>query len=248
MGRASGAGLGSRLLVVELRSGGRVSVRVGHRFLQEGQVGSDPDVTPPTVKLVLLLILRSPCSVGRTTADPSMLVSDRLPRVGSATLEGQLSEGARTWQPGQYLPYHPPPEKTFSRFPIRVLKMRYSVGPSVCGEVRLVPKELNSGTNPGDLAEKVNSGTNPGDLAEKVNSGTNPGDLTERVNSGTNPGDLAERVNSGTNLEDLAEKVNSGTNPKNLAERVNSGINPGDLTERMNSSTNLGDLAERVNS
>ncbi|RWW36727.1 hypothetical protein BHE74_00058231, partial [Ensete ventricosum] len=79
---------------------------------------------------------------------------------------------------------------------------------------------------------KVNSGTNPGGLAERVNSGTNPEDLTEKVNLGTNPGDLAERVNSGTNLGDLAEKVNSGTNPGDLAERVNSGTNPEDLAER----------------
>ncbi|RRT32677.1 hypothetical protein B296_00042866 [Ensete ventricosum] len=57
----------------------------------------------------------------------------------------------------------------------------------------------DSGTNLGDLAERVNSSTNPGDLAERVNSGTNPRDLAERVNSGTNRGDLVERVNSGTN-------------------------------------------------
>ncbi|RZS27409.1 hypothetical protein BHM03_00060874 [Ensete ventricosum] len=78
--------------------------------------------------------------VGRMTADPSMLVSGRLRGVGSATLAGQLSEGARTWQPGQYLSYHSPPEKTFSRFPIRVPKMRTCAEPSICDEVRLVPK------------------------------------------------------------------------------------------------------------
>ncbi|RRT67126.1 hypothetical protein B296_00004264 [Ensete ventricosum] len=38
------------------------------------------------------------CQVGRITADPSMPASGRLPHVGSATLAGQLSEGARTWQ------------------------------------------------------------------------------------------------------------------------------------------------------
>ncbi|RZS28978.1 hypothetical protein BHM03_00062637, partial [Ensete ventricosum] len=38
-------------------------------------------------------------NVDRTTADPSMPVSGRLSRVGSVTLTGQLSEGARTWQP-----------------------------------------------------------------------------------------------------------------------------------------------------
>ncbi|RWW14884.1 hypothetical protein GW17_00021311 [Ensete ventricosum] len=109
-------------------------------------------------------------------------------------------------------------------------------------------ERVNSGTNPGDLAERVNSSTNPGDLAERVNSATNPGDLAEMVNSGTNPGDLAEMVNSGTNPEDLAEKVNSGTNPGDLAEMVNSGTNPRDLAEKVNSGTNPEDLAEKVNS
>ncbi|RZS00657.1 hypothetical protein BHM03_00030423, partial [Ensete ventricosum] len=60
--------------------------------------------------------------VGCTTADPSMPVSSRLPHVGSATLAGQLSE------------------ETFSRFPIRVLKMRSYAEPSICSEARLVPK------------------------------------------------------------------------------------------------------------
>ncbi|RWW82523.1 hypothetical protein BHE74_00009013, partial [Ensete ventricosum] len=106
-------------------------------------------------------------------------------------------------------------------------------------------QELNSCTNPGDLAEKVNSGTNPGNLVEKVNSGTNSGDLAERVNSGTNPGDLAERVNSGTNSDDLAEKVNSVTNLGDLAKKVNSSTNPGDLVEKVKSGTNSGDLAEK---
>ncbi|RWW38162.1 hypothetical protein BHE74_00056629 [Ensete ventricosum] len=39
------------------------------------------------------------CQDGRMTADPSMPASGRLPRVGSATLAGQLSGGARTWRP-----------------------------------------------------------------------------------------------------------------------------------------------------
>ncbi|RRT32841.1 hypothetical protein B296_00038242 [Ensete ventricosum] len=112
----------------------------------------------------------------------------------------------------------------------------------------VVLAELNLGTNPGDLAEKVNSGTNPEDLAEKVNSGTNLRDLIEKVNSGTNPRDLAERVNSGINSGDLAENVNSGTNPKDSTEKVNSGTNPGNLAERVNSGTNPRDFAERVNS
>ncbi|RWW71154.1 hypothetical protein BHE74_00021113 [Ensete ventricosum] len=81
------------------------------------------------------------CQVGHTTADSSMPVSDRLPRVGSAMSAGQVSEGARTWLSGQHLPYHSfPPGKTFSRCPIRVLKMRSCVEPPVCGDVRLVLK------------------------------------------------------------------------------------------------------------
>ncbi|RRT39740.1 hypothetical protein B296_00057634, partial [Ensete ventricosum] len=185
--------------------------------------------------------------VGRTIADPSMPVSGRLAHVGSATLAGQLSE------------------ETFSRFPIRVLKMRSYAEQSVYSEVRLVPKaareliragvdpikqelaeRVNSGTKPGDLAERLNSGTNLGDLAENVNSGVNLKDLAEKVNSGVNPGDLAERVNSGTNLGDLAEMVNLGTNPGDLAEKLNSGTNPGDLAEKVNSGTNPGDLTEKV--
>ncbi|RWW61747.1 hypothetical protein BHE74_00031166 [Ensete ventricosum] len=39
-----------------------------------------------------------PCQVDRMTADPSMPTSGRLPRVGSTTLAGQLSGGARTWR------------------------------------------------------------------------------------------------------------------------------------------------------
>ncbi|RWW54345.1 hypothetical protein BHE74_00039080 [Ensete ventricosum] len=109
-------------------------------------------------------------------------------------------------------------------------------------------REVNSGTNLGDLAKRVNSSTNLRDLAERVNSGTNLGDLVERVNSGTNLRDLVEKVNSITNLGDLAERVNSSTSLGDLAERVNSGTNIGDLVERVNSGTNLGDLAERVNS
>ncbi|RZR88186.1 hypothetical protein BHM03_00015712 [Ensete ventricosum] len=188
--------------------------------------------------------IRDPCGearVGRTIADPSMPVSGRLPRVGSATLAGQLSKGARTWQPGQYLSYHPPPEEIFSRFPIRVLKMRSCVELSICDEVRL---RVNSSTSLGNLAERVNSCTNPGDFTERVNSSTNPGDLAEKVNSGTSPGDWAERVNSGTNPGDLAEKVNSGTSPGDLAERVNSGTSPGDLVENVNSGTSPRDLAD----
>ncbi|RWW32374.1 hypothetical protein GW17_00002956 [Ensete ventricosum] len=38
------------------------------------------------------------CQVGRMTADPSMPASGQLPRVGSATLAGKLSGGARMWR------------------------------------------------------------------------------------------------------------------------------------------------------
>ncbi|RZS21361.1 hypothetical protein BHM03_00053990 [Ensete ventricosum] len=138
----------------------------------------------------------------------------------------------------------PPPEKTFSRFPIRVLKMRSCAEPSVCGgqispESRLIRPSRN------DLAKRENSGTHPCDFAERANSGTNLGDLSDGANSGTNLGDLAERANSGTNRGDLAERANSGTHPCDFAERANSGTNLGDLSERTNPDTNLGDLAER---
>ncbi|RWV98920.1 hypothetical protein GW17_00038204 [Ensete ventricosum] len=64
----------------------------------------------PLSSLLLTILLHLTMSsvvlaVDRTTADPSMPMSGRLPRVGSVTLAGQLSEGARTWQPGQYLSY-----------------------------------------------------------------------------------------------------------------------------------------------
>ncbi|RRT82753.1 hypothetical protein B296_00000342 [Ensete ventricosum] len=39
------------------------------------------------------------CQVSHMIANPSMPASGRLPRVGSATLAGQLSGGARTWRP-----------------------------------------------------------------------------------------------------------------------------------------------------
>ncbi|RWW03913.1 hypothetical protein GW17_00032896 [Ensete ventricosum] len=79
--------------------------------------------------------------VGRTTTDAPIPVSNRLPRVGSTTSAGQLSEGAKTWRPGQHLSYHSfPPGKTFSRCPIRVLKMRSCAELPVCGDVRLVLK------------------------------------------------------------------------------------------------------------
>ncbi|RWW62818.1 hypothetical protein BHE74_00030037 [Ensete ventricosum] len=50
---APGPGLGGRLLVVELRLGGRVSARVDHRFLQEGRVGSRRDPSDGQVSYVV---------------------------------------------------------------------------------------------------------------------------------------------------------------------------------------------------
>ncbi|RWW37022.1 hypothetical protein BHE74_00057911 [Ensete ventricosum] len=172
--------------------------------------------------------------VGRTIADSSMPVSGRLPHVGLTTLAGQLSEGARTWQP----------EVDLTEQKLGNLAERANSGIN-SGDLA---ERMNSGTNSGDLADRVNSGTSPGDLAEKVNSDTNPMNLTKRANSSTNSGDLAERVNLGTNLRDLTEMVNSGTNPGDFAEKVNSGTNPEDLAERVNSGTSPGDLAEKVNS
>ncbi|RZR81772.1 hypothetical protein BHM03_00008067 [Ensete ventricosum] len=66
----------------------------------------------------------------------------------------------------------------------------------------------------------MNSGTNSGDLAERVNSGTNPGDLAERVNSSTSLGDLAENMNSGTNLVDLAERVGITSSDSSSSVRI----------------------------
>ncbi|RZS28969.1 hypothetical protein BHM03_00062632 [Ensete ventricosum] len=122
------------------------------------------------------------------------------------------------------------------------------------------PIEVNSSTNPGDLAERVNSGTNPRDLAEKVNSSTNPGIWPRRWTRSQILG-FGREGELGHKSWDLAEKVNSGTNPRVwprrwtraqilriLVERVNSGTNLGDLTERVNSDTNPGDLTEKVNS
>ncbi|RWW59159.1 hypothetical protein BHE74_00033919 [Ensete ventricosum] len=198
MGRAPGPSLGGRLLVVELRSGGCVSAPVDRRGLQEGQVGSGPDVAPPTVKLVLLLILRSPTL--RRGAGAFI-----------ATVTGY--------------PYLNPLSSLLLTIPLHltmsfvVLATRHAPATEGCRPPHLTC-ELNSGANPGDLAEKVNSSTNPEDLVKKVNSGINPGDLAEKVSSGTNPGDLAEKMSSGTNSRDLAERVNSGINPGDLTERV----------------------------
>ncbi|RRT75503.1 hypothetical protein B296_00009486 [Ensete ventricosum] len=106
------------------------------------------------------------------------------------------------------------------------------------------PRGVISGTNSGDLAEKVTSDTNLGDLVEELISGTNPEDFTEELISGTNPRDLAEKVTSCTNLGDLAEEPISGTNPGDFVERLISGTNPGDLVEKVTSGTNLEDLFE----
>ncbi|RWW60448.1 hypothetical protein BHE74_00032545 [Ensete ventricosum] len=197
----------------------------------------------------------------------------RVGHIGGPVVRGREDVAARSTSA---ISFFPPPGKTFSRCPIRVLKMRSCVEPPVCGDVGLAligfgredeleHKSWGSGredelehkswefNREDELGHKSWGSGREGELGHKswgsgreTNSGTNPGDLAERANSGTNPGDLAERVNSGTNPGDLAERANSGTNPGDLAKRVNSGSNPGDLAERTNSGSNLGDLAERM--
>ncbi|RRT75139.1 hypothetical protein B296_00014553, partial [Ensete ventricosum] len=74
------------------------------------------------VRLAVRLLGYRPylCQVGRTTAGDSALPVPGRPhdhwrphtcvrpayRVGSATLAGQLSEGAMMWRPGHYVSYH----------------------------------------------------------------------------------------------------------------------------------------------
>ncbi|RRT49498.1 hypothetical protein B296_00047804 [Ensete ventricosum] len=57
------------------------------------------------------------CQVGRTTAGAPHTCIRLASRVGSATLVGQLSEGTRTWRPGQHLSYHSPPRKDLLEVP-----------------------------------------------------------------------------------------------------------------------------------
>ncbi|RRT62182.1 hypothetical protein B296_00005149 [Ensete ventricosum] len=212
----------------------------------------------PAGKSVDLTCVRS--AVGPLT--PPYLRLTGFPRrvghVSGSVVRGREDVATRSTSAISFPP--PSPGKTFSRCPIRVLKMRYCAKSPAYGDVRLVPSgglgtdrtERSSGEELAglrireDLTERVNSGTNPGDLAERANSSTNPGDLAERVNSDTNLENLVERVNSGTSPRDLAERANSGTDPRDSTKRVNSGTNLGDLTERMNSGTNPRDLAERV--
>ncbi|RRT56220.1 hypothetical protein B296_00043010 [Ensete ventricosum] len=214
------------------------------------------------------------CQVGRMIADPSMPASGRLPHVRSAMLAGQLSGGARTWQPvlrgrgGQRGLGKRSDRAELGKGTGRVSgsgidSTEQELGKGLVGfHIReLIRPSRSSGTDwtergsgmirpsrSSGLFGRVNSSTNPEGLAEKVNSGINLGDLAEKANSGTNPGDLAERTASGINPEDLAERVNSGINPGDLAKRATSGTNPRDLAERVNSGMNPEDLAEKVNS
>ncbi|RWW06327.1 hypothetical protein GW17_00030354 [Ensete ventricosum] len=59
------------------------------------------------------------CQVGRTTAGAPHTCIRPASHVGSATSAGQLSEGTRTWRPGQHLSYHssPPPRKDLLEVP-----------------------------------------------------------------------------------------------------------------------------------
>ncbi|RRT40721.1 hypothetical protein B296_00037304, partial [Ensete ventricosum] len=163
-----------------------------------------------------------PCQVGRTTADPPMLVSGRLQlrRVGHVV--GPAIRGR---------------EDVAARSTSRVTS---GANPGDLAERVIL------GTNPVDLAERVISGTDPGDLSERMISNTNLGDLAERVVPDTNLGDLTERMISGTNLRDLVERVISGTSLGDLAERVISGTNPENLSERVIWGTNPEDLAEGI--
>ncbi|RWW16452.1 hypothetical protein GW17_00019668 [Ensete ventricosum] len=149
-------------------------------------------------------------SAVRPLTPPYLLQTDfprRVGHVGGLVVRGHDDVATRSTST---ISFFPPPGKTFSRCPTRVLEMRSCAQLLACGGVGL---RGGSGTRIWDLAKRVNSGTNLGDLAERVNSGINYEDLAERVNSGIYLGDLAKRVNSGTNLGDLVERVNSGTNP-----------------------------------
>ncbi|RZR82645.1 hypothetical protein BHM03_00009099 [Ensete ventricosum] len=182
-------------------------------------------------------------SVVRPLTPPYLRQTDfprRVGHVGGPVVRGREDVAAKSTSAISFFF----PWKTFSRCPIRVLKMRSCAESLACGDVRLVPsggsgtdrierssgEELTGLSNSGDLAEGVNSGTNPGDLAERVNSGTNLGDLAERVNSGTNPGDLAKRVNSGINPGDLAEMVGMTSSDSSSSIRVVSSPGSGEAS------------------
>ncbi|RWW01649.1 hypothetical protein GW17_00035295 [Ensete ventricosum] len=123
MGRTLGSGTGGRLL--EWWSSSRTEVSqlglavVSCKKVRSVTVTGYPYLNPLfsllltislhlTMSSVVLTALRAPagkgcrpcppylCQDGRMTADPSMPASGRLPRVGSATLAGQLSGGTRT--------------------------------------------------------------------------------------------------------------------------------------------------------
>ncbi|RWW76023.1 hypothetical protein BHE74_00015915 [Ensete ventricosum] len=72
-----------------------------------------------------------PCQVGRTIAGSSMPVSGR-PR--------RRSNRPRACGSQVNICHIIPPQKTFSRCPIRVLKIRSCAEPWVCSGVELVPK------------------------------------------------------------------------------------------------------------
>ncbi|RWW23883.1 hypothetical protein GW17_00011843, partial [Ensete ventricosum] len=236
-----------------------------HRSLR-GPCGEGRDVLPATGER------RScppyPCQVGRTTADPPMLVSGRLQsrrvdHVVGPTVRGRRDVAVKSTfvmscqvvaRAGWSLTRTSVP----GRWPNRIRAQGLTRGEARELTLAILPRGdlgckswrfgrgVVSDANLGDLAEGPISGTNPRDLAEKVISGTNPGDLAERVISGTNLGDLAERVISGTYLGDLIEGPISGINHSDLVERVISGTNLGDLAEEPISGTNPGDLVERM--
>ncbi|RRT36392.1 hypothetical protein B296_00033010 [Ensete ventricosum] len=79
--------------------------------------------------------IRGPCSEAHACRPASPC---RVDHVGKPVVRGREDVAARSIFAISFPP--PLPEKTFSRFPIRVLKMKSCAEPSVCDDVRLVLK------------------------------------------------------------------------------------------------------------
>ncbi|RWW62668.1 hypothetical protein BHE74_00030192 [Ensete ventricosum] len=98
--------------------------------------------------------------------------------------------------------------------------MRSCAESPTCGDIGLVPSggsrtdrtEQSSGEELAGLRiREANSGTNPGDLAERANSGIDLGDLAERANSGTNPGDSIVKMTSSDSSSSVRVVASSGS-------------------------------------
>ncbi|RWW42172.1 hypothetical protein BHE74_00052297, partial [Ensete ventricosum] len=92
---------------------------------------------------VVLVVRRAPpgegcrpylCQVGCTTTDAPIPAPDRLPASGWPVVRGHEDVAARSTSAISFFP----PWKTFSRCPIRVLKMRSCAESPTYGDVRLV--------------------------------------------------------------------------------------------------------------